>query len=104
MLIPFDTAHYGMENKGLPNNPGFEDDYPWSNTYVHMIDDAPTDQFAHGYRLVDVTDGHVWLEFGTYNTEDYYPYFVFRHNPKPPPREDGKTVNDFRTWPNTKQY
>ena len=35
-----------------------------------------------GYRLVDVTDGHVWLEFGTDNTDDYYPMFVFRHFPK----------------------
>lgn len=35
-----------------------------------------------GYRLVDVSDGHVWLEFGTDNTDDYYPYFVFRHTPK----------------------
>ena len=35
-----------------------------------------------GYQLVDVEDGHVWLEFGTDNTDDYYPYFVFRHTPK----------------------
>jgi hypothetical protein len=35
-----------------------------------------------GYRFVDVEDGHVWLEFGTDNTDDYYPYFVFRHTPK----------------------
>tara|TARA_Y100000310_G_C20125841_1_gene553567 strand:- start:51 stop:242 length:192 start_codon:yes stop_codon:yes gene_type:complete len=26
--------------------------------------------------------GHVWLRFGTDNTDDYYPYFVFRHVPK----------------------
>ena len=37
-----------------------------------------------GYQLVDVEDGHVWLEFGTDNTDDYYPYFVFRHTPKEP--------------------
>lgn len=35
-----------------------------------------------GYRLVDVTDGHVWLEFGTHNYDDYYPIFIFRHTPK----------------------
>ena len=35
-----------------------------------------------GYRLVDISDGHVWLEFGTENTDDYYPYFIFRHMPK----------------------
>jgi len=35
-----------------------------------------------GYRLVDVDDGHVWLEFGTHNYDDYYPIFIFRHYPK----------------------
>lgn len=35
-----------------------------------------------GYRLVDIADGHVWLEFGTHNYDDYYPMFIFRHNPK----------------------
>ena len=39
---------------------------------------------CEGYRLVDISDGHVWLEFGTANTNDYYPYFIFRHSPKPP--------------------
>ncbi len=37
-----------------------------------------------GYRLVDVDDGHVWLEFGTHNYDDYYPMFIFRHIPKDP--------------------
>lgn len=40
---------------------------------------------CEGYRLRDVEDGHIWLEFGTANTNDYYPYFVFRHVAKPPP-------------------
>tara|TARA_A200000159_G_C7117381_1_gene253295 strand:+ start:66 stop:521 length:456 start_codon:yes stop_codon:yes gene_type:complete len=39
---------------------------------------------CQGYRLVDIEDGHVWLEFGTDNTDDYYPYFIFRHMPKEP--------------------
>lgn len=34
------------------------------------------------YRLADVNDGYVWLEFGTDNTDDYYPYFVFEYHPK----------------------
>jgi len=38
----------------------------------------------HGYRLVDVDDGHVWLTFGTDNHDDYYPMFIFRHSPKEP--------------------
>jgi len=37
-----------------------------------------------GYRLVDVKDGHVWLEFGTDHTDDYYPMFVFNHHPRGP--------------------
>ena len=32
-----------------------------------------------GYRLVDIVDGHIWLEFGTHNYDDYYPCFAFRH-------------------------
>ena len=43
------------------------------------IFDSPA---SSGYRLIDVVDSHVWLEFGTENTDDYYPYFVFRHTPK----------------------
>lgn len=35
------------------------------------------------YRLTD-RSGHVWLEFGTDNTDDYYPCFIFRYNPKAP--------------------
>jgi len=42
-------------------------------------------QGDQGYQLVDITDGHVWLEFGTDNTDDYYPCFVFRHMPKATP-------------------
>ena len=38
-----------------------------------------------GYRLIDIEDGHVWLQFGTGNYDDYYPYFMFRHYPKKPP-------------------
>lgn len=34
------------------------------------------------HRLVDVVDGHVWLEFGTDNLGDYYPSFTFRYQPK----------------------
>lgn len=41
-------------------------------------------QSNEGYRLVDIEDGHVWLEFGTDNFDDYYPMFVFTHYPKSP--------------------
>lgn len=36
-----------------------------------------------GYHLIDTDDGHVWLRFGTENTSDYYPCFVFEYCAKP---------------------
>jgi len=39
-------------------------------------------EMSRGYRLIDESDNHVWLEFGTGNYDDYYPYFMFRHFPK----------------------
>lgn len=38
-----------------------------------------------GIALVDVTDGHVWAEIGTGHGDEYYPSYVCRQNPKPPP-------------------
>lgn len=35
----------------------------------------------NGYLLRD-SSGHVWLEIGTDNCDDYYPYFVFTWHPK----------------------
>ena len=35
-----------------------------------------------GFRLVGVDCGHVWLEFGTDYSHDYYPMFVFSYMPK----------------------
>ena len=51
-------------------------------TYNREADPGPDTISGEGYRLVDVEDGHVWLEFGTDNTGDYYPYFIFCHRPK----------------------
>ncbi len=34
------------------------------------------------YQLIDTEDGHKWLEFGTNNTDDYYPCFIFNSYPK----------------------
>jgi len=34
----------------------------------------------YGYRLV-ADDGHVWLRFGTDQSEDYYPFFTFWYDP-----------------------
>jgi hypothetical protein len=52
-------------------------------TYEGLVRDQ-WNNGCQGYRLVDVEDGHIWLEFGTDNTDDYYPFFVFRHSPKEP--------------------
>lgn len=40
-----------------------------------------------GYKLVDVTDGYVWLEVGTNHDDEYYPSFVFHYSPKDPTRK-----------------
>lgn len=39
---------------------------------------------ADGFRLIDIADGHKWLEVGTENTDDYYPWFSFVYAPKEP--------------------
>ncbi len=36
----------------------------------------------HGYEIVDIEDGHVWLTFGTEWNDDYYPLFRFQYTPK----------------------
>lgn len=47
---------------------------------IQVIDMDTTE--LSGYALKD-SDGHVWLEFGTNHSDDYYPYFVFNWTPKP---------------------
>ena len=37
-----------------------------------------------GYRLIDVKDRHMWLEFGTDHSDDYYPWFNFYYQPRRP--------------------
>jgi hypothetical protein len=43
-----------------------------------------------GYHVVDA-DGHVWLQIGTSNTDDYYPCFRFVWSPKAPPASPEET-------------
>ena len=62
---------------------------PIARVRIEVYDESNGDegwgsQLNQGYRLVDVEDDHVWLEFGTHNYDDYYPCFVFRHYPKVP--------------------
>jgi hypothetical protein len=42
------------------------------------------DGYFDGYKLIDIEDGHIWLRFGTDNSDDYYPWFVFEYSPKAP--------------------
>lgn len=55
-------------------------------TFFEDIADEPGDHWyqkrCQGYRLVDIEDNHIWVEFGTDYTDDYYPYFIFRYQPK----------------------
>ena len=45
---------------------------------VEFSDESPShdndvwiNQLDQGYRLIDIEDGHVWLQFGTANYDDY---------------------------------
>lgn len=40
------------------------------------------DEDLDGFQLVDEKDGHVWLRFGTDETDCYYPFFAFEYQPK----------------------
>lgn len=42
------------------------------------------EQFDEIYQLTDVEDGHIWLQFGTERSDEYYPYFVFAYQPRVP--------------------
>jgi hypothetical protein len=37
-----------------------------------------------GYELRSTVDGHVWLRFGTDDSMDYYPCFIFEYTPRVP--------------------
>ena len=40
------------------------------------------DDYIKGWALVDIKDDHVWLEMGTGDWDDWYPYFMFAYHPK----------------------
>ena len=48
---------------------------PLGKVLVEKIDAHP----LSGYRLKDVSNGHIWLAFGTNTRDDYYPLFVFSY-------------------------
>ena len=47
-------------------------------------DDKWADGGAAGFQLVDVEDGHIWVEFGTDMYDGYYPCYYFTYTPKEP--------------------
>ncbi len=52
-----------------------------ANVKVKRVYDSES-IFFNGWELIDLEDEHVWLEVGTNHTDEWYPYIVFRHNPK----------------------
>jgi len=46
---------------------------------VEVVDITDTDCLFEGYALVDVDTNHCWLQFGTDNSDDYYPMFIFTY-------------------------
>lgn len=78
------TIEYSDESKGIFFGT------PIAQVKIETYDGPDNDpdlgswRVNHGYRLVDIVDDHIWLEFGTHNYDDYYPCFIFRHHPKAP--------------------
>lgn len=56
--------------------------------FGHSLATVRIDRLDHPdveiYTLIDVDDGHLWLAFGTNQTDEWYPYFMFDYYPKPP--------------------
>jgi len=59
---------------------------PLATVTVEKSTEYPDD----GFKLVDIEDGHVWLEVGTDNYDDYYPCFRFEYHPKSPDQYEPK--------------
>jgi len=46
-----------------------------------IIEVWDTDPYE-GFQITDMSDGHIWLQFGTSYSDSYYPYFCFTFFPK----------------------
>jgi len=64
------------------------------NEEIKNFSDLPPSQHSgyyeysdEGYFLKDITDGHIWLSFGTSLVDDYYPCFMFEYCAKEPTAE-----------------
>ena len=70
-----------IQHVGLPDMVIFRNS-PLAKVRIEEVNGGPDTYDDDGYRLVDVKDGHVWLEVGTNWNDDYYPCFYFRYHPK----------------------
>lgn len=50
----------------------------YNNPFARVMLEYNENSSSDLYCLRDVVTNHVWLEFGTNNTDDYYPMFTFR--------------------------
>jgi len=48
-------------------------------SFATVVVEEEYDGYFEGYVLRDTSDNHIWLRFGTNNTDDYYPFFVFEY-------------------------
>lgn len=55
---------------------------PIARVRVQSVDVEDSDGSFSGFHLVDVKTDHIWLKFGTNDTDSYYPYFVFDYKPR----------------------
>jgi len=51
-------------------------------SFATVVVEEENDGYFDGYVFRDTTDDYIWLKFGTDNTDDYYPYFVFEYQTK----------------------
>jgi hypothetical protein len=61
---------------------------PFFSTPIAVVRVSTYDKnYSDGIELIDVEDGHIWLDAGTDNTDDYYPSYHFDWRPKLPNQE-----------------
>lgn len=49
----------------------------YNNSFARVMVEYDEESNYSFYHLRDVDSGHIWLTFGTDNSDDYYPYFTF---------------------------
>lgn len=67
-----------MDSVQRKHSDGIFFDQRLARVELRKLEKVDGDQF----QLVDVEDYHVWLHFGTDHSDCYYPFFLFRYEPK----------------------